>query len=64
LVERDGARLAMDFPALPDQPCPAPAVLLAGLKQPTIEVLAADLAELSRLDRRVRHRPPAGPWIS
>jgi PhzF family phenazine biosynthesis protein len=42
VVARDGERLAMDFPALPAQPCPAPAALLAGLKQPPVEVLAAD----------------------
>ncbi len=42
VVERDGERLAMDFPALPAQPCPAPAALLTGLKRPPVEVLAAD----------------------
>ena len=39
VVERDGERLAMDFPALPAQPCAAPAALLAGLKRQPIEVL-------------------------
>jgi len=42
VVARDGQRLAMDFPALPAQPCPAPAALLAGLKRQPVEVLAAD----------------------
>jgi len=42
VVERDGERLAMDFPALPAQPCPAPVALLAGLKRQPVEVLAAD----------------------
>jgi predicted PhzF superfamily epimerase YddE/YHI9 len=42
VVERDGERLAMDFPALPALPCPAPAALLAGLKRSAVEVLAAD----------------------
>src|SRR3990170_2466198 len=42
VVERDGKRLAMDFPALPAQPCPAPVALLAGLKRQPVEVLAAD----------------------
>ncbi len=42
VVERDGKRLAMDFPALPAQPCVAPAALLAGLKRQPVEVLAAD----------------------
>lgn len=42
VVERDGALLAMDFPALPAQPCAAPAALLAGLQRQPVEVLAAD----------------------
>jgi len=42
VVKRDGERLAMDFPAIPAQPCPVPAALLAGLKRQPVEVLAAD----------------------
>lgn len=42
VVEREGPRLAMDFPTLPAYSCPAPAALLAGLKREPLEVLAAD----------------------
>ena len=42
IVERAGGRLAMDFPAIPPQPCVAPDALIAGLGRRPLEVLAAD----------------------
>lgn len=42
VVERKGALLAMDFPALPPQPCLAPEALIEGLGQRPLEVLVAD----------------------
>lgn len=42
LVERRGALLAMDFPAITPKPCAAPAALVEGLGQTPLEVLAAD----------------------
>lgn len=42
IVERQGERLAMNFPALLAQACPAPTALLAGLKHQPIEVFATD----------------------
>jgi PhzF family phenazine biosynthesis protein len=42
IVERTGGRLAMDFPAIPPQPCVAPDALIAGLGRPPVEVFAAD----------------------
>lgn len=41
-VEAQDGRLAMDFPARPPRPCPAPPTLLAGLGHPPTAVLAAD----------------------
>lgn len=38
-VARDGARLAMDFPARPPEPCEAPEALLEGLGPPPAAVL-------------------------
>lgn len=40
-VKRDGAKLSMDFPSRPGDPCDAPAALLAGLGIRTAEVLRA-----------------------
>lgn len=40
-VERQGGLLAMDFPALPPQPCSQPAALVEALGQKPVEVLAA-----------------------
>ncbi len=40
-VEREGGLLAMDFPALPPQPCAPPAALVEGLGRQPVEVLAA-----------------------
>lgn len=42
LVDHQDGMLAMDFPALPLQPCSAPAALLEGLGRHPVEVLAAD----------------------
>lgn len=42
VVERAGTALAMDFPALPPRPCPAPPALLAGLGATPTAILAAD----------------------
>lgn len=56
VVERKDALLAMDFPALPPQPCPAPEALIEGLGQRPLEVLAADDAGLlSFCDLKPRH---------
>ncbi len=41
-VTRNGSMLLMDFPAVPAQPCTAPAALLAGLGVSSEAVLAAD----------------------
>lgn len=41
-VEREAARLLMDFPVLPMQPCEAPAALLAGLGIQPLAVWAGD----------------------
>ena len=41
-VTRDGSMLRMDFPAVPAQPCAAPAALLAGLGVHGAAILAAD----------------------
>lgn len=42
IVERDGDRLSMDFPARPPAPAFAPDALLQGLRLAPLEVLAAD----------------------
>jgi PhzF family phenazine biosynthesis protein len=42
VVRRDGAELAMDFPARMPKACEAPAALLEGLGATALEVLAAD----------------------
>jgi len=42
IVERKGGLLAMDFPALPPQPCAPPEALIEGLGRPPAEVLAAE----------------------
>ncbi len=41
-VQRKGALLEMDFPARPPVPCTVPEMLLKGLGQTPVEVLAAD----------------------
>ena len=41
-VQRKDGLLAMDFPAIPPQPCAAPQALIEGLGQRPLEVLAAD----------------------
>jgi PhzF family phenazine biosynthesis protein len=40
-VERDGDRLALDFPARPPEPCPAPEALARGLGRVPVEVRRA-----------------------
>lgn len=42
IVKRNNAWLAMDFPAQPATPCPAPDALIAGLGKRPLEVLSAD----------------------
>jgi len=41
-VERQGGRLAMNFPSIPPAPCSAPDILAQALGERPIEVLAAD----------------------
>ncbi|MEF8721827.1 PhzF family phenazine biosynthesis protein [Candidatus Accumulibacter phosphatis] len=64
-VQRQGAQLAMDFPAIPASACAAPEALVAGLGRQPLEVLAADdyLAVFAS-EAEVRAITPNHGWLS